>query len=278
MSAEIESLMRDSTPDQVLSSLDRDGAVIVEGFVAPEKLSRLNRDIEKVLQNTMPGDPGGNETSQSFHGRHTKRFTRLAKHSPVFVDLMLDPLLATYADHFLRPSCSDYWLNTGQVMDIGPGEKAQLLHFDDDIWPELDWEKNLSVGSMIALSDFTAENGATQVVPGSHQWPRERQAKLHEITQAVMPAGSIVMYVGKTMHGAGENRSAGWRRGMHIGFMLGWLRPEENHQLSIPLNVAKGLPVRAQELLGFRGYFPDDGNFLGMVDYQDPAFILDEQD
>jgi len=276
MPARIESLPRDTTPESVLSALQRDGGVIVEGFVPPEKLGRLNEDLEALIEKSVPGDRSSNETSQAFHGHNTIRFTRLALHSSVFVDLMLDPLLLSYAEHFLTPNCAEFWLNTAQAIVVGPGEPAQVLHFDDDIWPHLQWKDNLSAGAMVALSDFTRHNGATRIVPGSHRWPRERRPTTEEITQAVMPAGSIVLYLGRTLHGAGENTTQSWRRGMHIGYMLGWLRPEENHQLAIPLHTARQLPTRAQTLLGFRGYFPDDGNALGLVDYKDPSFIMDE--
>lgn len=122
-------------------------------------------------------------------------------------------------------------MNTGQVMIIGPGEKAQWLHRDADNWPLIlgPTAKPVTVSCMFALSEFTAENGATRVVPGSHKWDDfTRKAVDSEVTQAVMPAGSALIYSGTVLHGGGANTTnAEWREGMHLSFLVGWLTPEE---------------------------------------------------
>jgi len=130
---------------------------------------------------------------------------------------------------------------------------------------------------IVALTDFTAENGATRIVPGSHRWSDEsRRATKEEVCQAIMPAGSVLIISGNVLHGAGDNTTlAEWRRGIQLGFTLGWLRTEEAHHLQIPLDVAARLPVRAQRLLGFRSYQEDeDSGLIGMVDVQDSLHHL----
>jgi ectoine hydroxylase-related dioxygenase (phytanoyl-CoA dioxygenase family) len=213
-----------------------------------------------------------------FHGRNTKRLCGLAARSPSFVEVLLEPLPLAVADHFLLPNCGEYWLNTGQLMIVGPGEPAQFLHRDEANWPHFPWGGfELTVSCMFAMRDFTEENGATLVVPGSHRWKdAQRQPELSEIRSAVMPAGSALLYTGKLIHGAGENRSDEWRYGMHLSFVVGWLRPEENHYLAVPLETARTLPKRARELLGYASYHPSVlGGRLGLVDFEEASRVVE---
>jgi ectoine hydroxylase-related dioxygenase (phytanoyl-CoA dioxygenase family) len=122
---------------------------------------------------------------------------------------------------------------------------------------------------MIALEDFTAANGATRIVPGSHRWELERQPEEAEIATATMPAGAAAIYLGSTLHGGGANTTADrWRRGMHLSYVVGWLRTEENQSLSVPADVVRTLPRRAQELLGWTAHdaLASGGGYLGTVD------------
>jgi ectoine hydroxylase-related dioxygenase (phytanoyl-CoA dioxygenase family) len=133
------------------------------------------------------------------------------------------------------------------------------------------------VASVIALVDFTAENGATVAVPGSHRVGADEAAETEPIP-AEMPAGSAVVYLGSTLHGAGANISQTWRRGMHLSYVVGWLRTEENHYLTTWPDVARELPRRSLELLG---YTPHDavslaGGYLGAVDLQDPVQLMEQ--
>jgi ectoine hydroxylase-related dioxygenase (phytanoyl-CoA dioxygenase family) len=131
---------------------------------------------------------------------------------------------------------------------------------------------------MTALGDFTEEIGATRLVPGSHTWEdRSRQPESHEVAVAEMPAGAMAVYLGSTIHGAGANRSADrWRRGIHLSFIAGWLRTEENNYLSVPPDVACRLPKRAQALLGYEMHDAIDagGGIAGYVDLRDPMMML----
>ena len=130
---------------------------------------------------------------------------------------------------------------------------------------------------MNALSDFTADMGATLVVPGSHKWEPGRRATKDEIVAAEMEPGSAVIYLGGTLHAGGANVTKDKnRRGMHVSFCLGWLRTEENNYLSCPPAVAATLPRQAQEVLGYAVHdsLPRGGGYLGMVRMQDPVELL----
>jgi ectoine hydroxylase-related dioxygenase (phytanoyl-CoA dioxygenase family) len=126
---------------------------------------------------------------------------------------------------------------------------------------------------MLALSEFTEANGATQVVPGSHRWSDYgRQALPHEIEIAEMPAGSGLLYSGHTIHGGGENRTLdNWREGVHVSHVVGWLTPEEALPLSVPWEVVADLSERVQRMLGWRCYQADSvtSGRLWTVDYED---------
>ena len=135
----------------------------------------------------------------------------------------------------------------------------------------------ITITAIFALTDFTAENGATVIAPGSHRWPGAMpEVQPEQTCQAVMPAGAALLYNGKVIHGGGANTTTDqWRIGLHAGFVLGWLRSEENHQLTTSLDTARRLPEHAQRMLGFRSYVPPRAARLGMVSYEDAGALLD---
>jgi len=252
--------------------LRRDGAAIVEHALTPDQLSRLNADLDTAVAATKPGLRHPTDDFYiDFYGRNTIRLDGLPTRSSAFVEIMEAPLMAGLADELLLPNCEDYLLNTAQLIQIGPGEKAQMLHRDEDAWAYLKPPKpQLQVEAMFALSDFTIENGATQVVPGSHLWPPDREARPDEILRAEMKAGSALVYLGTTVHGGGANVTTDeWRRGMFFGFVVGWLRTEENTFLTVPIEAARRMPTRVQELLGYKAH-----SGIGVVDVGSPMTLL----
>ena len=128
----------------------------------------------------------------------------------------------------------------------------------------------LEVEAIYALSDFTAENGGTRVVPGSHRWPLERKPREDEIVSAVMPAGAALYYLGSTIHGGGANTTSDeFRRGLFTGLVGGWLRTEENFFLSTPIEAVRDMPERVQGLLGYDNYLG-----IGVVNIGSPRALL----
>lgn len=261
-----------ASSDNLCAVLDRDGAVIVEDAIAPGLLGRLNRDFDRIVAATPPGVRHPTEDDMVvFYGAATVRADGLPGKSAAFVELMQHPLLLGAADRFLLPHCDDYLLNTGQLIEIGPGESAQRLHRDDGVWRHLPEPRpEAEVEALFALGDFTAANGATRVAPGSHRWPRDREPAEREIVQAEMAAGSALVYLASTIHGGGANRTAAERRrGLFVGYVLGWLRTEENLFLSVPLDKVRKMPRRVQELLGYKAV-----RALGVVDMGSPMALL----
>ena len=152
-----------------------------------------------------------------------------------------------------------------------------MLHRDELNWPDAAGRPGeITITAIFALTDFTEENGATIIVPGSHKWPGTLpEVRADQTCRAVMRAGSALLYSGKVIHGGGPNSSSDqWRVGLHAGYVLGWLRSEENHQLTTPLELARAFPEHVQKLLGFRSYQQPMGGRLGLVDYEDAARLL----
>lgn len=278
--AKLTTLASDAPLGDVLSALDADGAVIVRDLISADAVGRLIDDLGPAFAETPPGSKSGEELWETFHGPTTKRFCGLGARSRAWVDhVLLNPLLLAVADDRLLPSASDYWLNTGQVMAIGPGEKAQFLHRDENNWPEaLKPNAEITISCMFALTEFTRENGATVVVPGSQRRAPEvvRGASYEqdELAFAEMPAGSGMIYSGKVIHGAGHNASADWRYGLHTSYVVGWLRPEEASPLVIDRATAETLPQRARELLGWGSYQSMGGGRTWLVDFDDAARLF----
>jgi ectoine hydroxylase-related dioxygenase (phytanoyl-CoA dioxygenase family) len=234
----------------------------------------LNAEIDPHLEQANPEMPHINPAIAAFFGPQTRHVAGVASKSGTFArDVLCHPVLLAICDRVLGPSCARYQLNIGHVLDRGPGADMQMLHRDEDVWIHMPRpHPELQVASMTALVDFREEIGATHVVPGSHRWPREREPQIQEIAVAEMPAGSTVIYLGSTIHGAGRNSTRQSRRGLHLSYVVGWLRTEENNYLATPPEVARQLPRQAQELLGYAVHdaIQDAGGYLGVVGLRDP--------
>jgi ectoine hydroxylase-related dioxygenase (phytanoyl-CoA dioxygenase family) len=279
MSASVPRLAAAAPTEQVVAALREHGAVIVEGVLDPDLLARFNAEIDPILVQVSPQRPYLNPVIDFFYGDRVRQITGVATRSRVFgEEILCHPFYAAVCDAVLGPSCACYQLNVAQVMDRGPGAEQQILHRDEDVWIHLPRpHPEVQVASVIALVDFSAELGATVVAPGSHRWERGRQPEPGELASAEMPAGSAVLYLGSTIHAGGRNSTADrWRRGMHMSFVVGWLRTEDNNYLSTPPEVARTLPRRSQELLGYAAHdaIAVGGGYLGTVDLLDPVELL----
>ena len=261
---------------EILAVLAQDGGVIAHNMLSPQVVANLLSELAPQSETSQVGPKSDNANVNHFWGQQTKRFTRLAQRSQTFADeVLVHPILTGVADELLKPSCASYWMNTGQMMIVMPGGAPQYMHRDSDDWPAMcsPTAPPCQISCMFALSDFTTENGATRVAPGSHLWSDySRQAADDEITQAVMPAGSGMIYLGKTLHSAGANKTESEARfGMHLSYVLGWLTPEEAGCLGVTEDRAKTFTKQQQQLLGYRCYDASDlnGGRLWTVDYED---------
>ena len=277
----LQRLAASAPSDELVAALERDGAVIVEDLLDADLLARFNAEIDVHIEAALPGRDRTyiNDMIKWFFGAETRDVTGVAGKSRVFAtEILTHPVYRALCDALLLPSCASYQLNIAHVLDRGPGSEQQLIHRDEAVWVHLpDPHPEVQVASVIALVDFTADNGATRVAPGSHRWDRDRQASPDELVAAEMAAGSAVVYLGSTLHGGGANVTADERRrGMHVSYCLGWLRTEENQYLATPIDVVRTLPRESQALLGYAAHdaLASGGGYLGTVAVQDPLELL----
>ncbi len=277
--AELTHLKSDEPLKDVLEVLDSDGAVIVEECFDADTIEKILAELAPYVEAPDSNKTHINPSVGAFFGEHTRHVTGLSSKSPTFVaEVLLHPLKLDIADAVLGPSCADYQVNVAHLLVVGPGATAQWPHRDEDVWVHMPSPRpEMELSSVTALCDFTREIGATRVVPGSHRWERDRVPEPHEFADAEMPAGSRVIYLGSTIHGAGTNSTTDQHRpAFHLSYMLGWLRSEENNCLATPPEIARTLPRRAQELLGYDVHdaINDGGGFLGALDLKIPADML----
>ncbi|MEL6983443.1 MAG: phytanoyl-CoA dioxygenase family protein, partial [Actinomycetota bacterium] len=247
----------DAGAEVLAEALRVDGACIVDDVVSPERLDALRDELDPWIDAT----PGGRD---GFSGFKTRRTGALVARSPLTRELVMDPLVLGAAEALLGPHSRRFQLHLTQAITIEPGQGTQPLHRDRLAWGGyLPREIEPQFNTIWALTDFTEENGATRVVPGSPSWDDERRPVDEEKAQAVMSAGSVLLYSGSVIHGGGENRSDSNRIGLNITYCLGWLRTEENQYLSCPPDIARSFDAELQELLGYTmgdyalGYFSD---------------------
>jgi ectoine hydroxylase-related dioxygenase (phytanoyl-CoA dioxygenase family) len=250
----------DATVDDLAASLDAYGYALVEGVLPPGDVEARCAALADLFAATPTG-------RNFFEGFHTQRVYAVFAKTRAFDDLAVHPLLLGALDHALG---EHYQLSAPVALQIGPGEKAQVLHRDEDIYPLPRPHAPVVVNSMWALCDFSDANGATRLVPGSHRWDPERRPDEREVVQATMPAGSMLVYLGGLVHGGGANTTDTARPGLLLEYVVSWLRPQETQLVAVPPEIVRDLPERLQELLGYNVYPP----FLGYVDGRHPRRVL----
>jgi ectoine hydroxylase-related dioxygenase (phytanoyl-CoA dioxygenase family) len=229
--------------DAVAAVLAEDGCVVVERLVPPETMDAIHDELAP----------------------NTRRTGSLIARSQGFRSLAAHPLVLATLDRVLGEHSTNYQLHLTQVIDIGPGEPAQLVHRDQWAFDFFPFPQGYEVEchTMWAMSDFTEANGATRVIPGSHRWADKLRPDHSETVGAAMQKGSVFVYVGSVYHGGGANRSEAHRLGINVGYTLAWLRQEENQYLACPPDVARELPLELAKLVGYSraayalGYFGD---------------------
>ncbi|HSB98207.1 MAG TPA: phytanoyl-CoA dioxygenase family protein [Spongiibacteraceae bacterium] len=263
---------------QIQELLLEDGALIVEDFLEQTLLQAFNAEIDDLVQQQPVDREFMSPVYDFFFGKKTRHLSALAAHSKIFREqILLHPTYKALCDAILLPRCANYQLNYSHIFEIGPEATRQLFHRDGLCWPELATQPfEIEVASIVALTDFTAGNGATLVVPGSHRWPLDRVPKAAEVFPSVMSKGAALLYLGSTMHAAGANTTAQeWRRGMHVSYCLGWLRTEENNYIATPLEMVREFPRDVQALLGYRAHdAAPTGGCLGVYGMLDPLELL----
>jgi ectoine hydroxylase-related dioxygenase (phytanoyl-CoA dioxygenase family) len=254
-----------ATVDEVVQTLDRDGFAIIERYLPPDDVARKKADLHRILA-TVP--TGRND----FEGLATRRIYAFFAKTRTFDAQAIDPLVLGVTERVIGPGPL---LSDPQGISIAPGETAQRLHRDENL-PFARPRQEVVLNTMWALDDFTEENGATHVVPGSHKWvDRVPDPARDEVIQAVMPAGSVMFFTGSVFHGGGANRTSQPRLGVILLCCAPYLRTLENQFLAVPKQIVRRLDPRLQQMLGYSLH----GTFQGKVDGRHPRkYLVDRRE
>jgi len=234
----------DTKVEEIVELVSRDGAIVLEDVIPPAL-------VDRVLDEVMPWVEATPNGVDDFSGRLTTRTGALVARSAACRELVTHPTIVETARRFLAPFCERIQLHLTQIIRIRPGQPAQVVHRDRWAWGTHLDRLEPQLNTIWALSPFTRENGATQVVRGSVDWDDARRPRPEEIGYAEMRPGSVLVYTGSVFHGGGENASSADRIGANITYALGWLRQEENQYLSCPPEIARDLDPTLQALLGY---------------------------
>lgn len=282
MRPSLRTLSRNVSADDVAECIERDGGVIVADLIDDAVMTELVADLKPHFELQ--------EFGSGFSGTRTRRCNALLQHSDRTADLMLAPAFIGAAERLLvhdgvwsgasadgtttqklqmRPTIQ---LSVTQAIEIWPGQKAQEIHRDDSMYYTRHPGPPTLVQALFAGTRYTAENGGTLVIPGSHRWDDERIPRLEETIPVEMSRGSALIYVGGLYHAGGSNITEHERRiAVAISYTLGYMRQEENQYLAVTPERARALPTRVRELMGYRMCSP----FCGWVDMRDPMEWLD---
>jgi ectoine hydroxylase-related dioxygenase (phytanoyl-CoA dioxygenase family) len=249
-----------TTGEEIAERLSDDGYVVVSGMMSSEVVEAARADLGRILAATRTG-------RNSFEGYATQRVYALFAKTRTFDQAAIHPLLLDVLDRVL----GHYQLSAPVGIRIGPGEQAQVLHTDDMIYPIPQPHPTVVLNTMWPLDEFTAANGATRFIPGSHRWEPGRQPSGSDpVSVAEMSPGSAMFYLGSLWHGGGANATQRPRLGVILEYAAAWLRQQENHCLAVPRSTVRNLPERLAELLGYNIYPP----FVGYVDGSHPRKVL----
>ncbi len=259
------------------------------GFaIIPELLDCAGRqDVRDALAAHRTGLRGRND----FEGYQTERIYSLLARGRVFADLTENPTILAVLDRMLEPN---YLLSAGLSIDLHPGETPQALHFDDSFYNVPRPRPAIGISVIWAIDPFTDRNGATQLIAGSHAWgettpggvpddreialPRSGPAYLAPVIEdlesllldAVIPAGSALIFPGTLWHRGGGNRSSARRLAVTLQYCAPWARQQENMFLAVPDDITRSLSQRVRALMGYSIHPP----FMGHVDSVHPEKYL----
>mgnify|MGYP001264859195 CR=1 FL=1 len=252
--------------DELAAMMIDQGYCIVPDLLPRAMIEAFNADLDPVFRATPFGQG-------RFYGYRTKRFGGLLKRSRLAEYLALEPTILGMAQNILGPACDRIQLNVAQAIEIHPGEVRQFPHRDHDMWNASKGEHEFLVNIIWPLTEFTADNGATQIYPGSHGPAGMAKEDVGEPVVAACEPGAAICFLGSTAHGAGANVTQQVRRGVVIGYSLGWLKPYENLWLSYPPEIARRFSSELAALAGYAQHRPNLGNYEG----QCPSILLGDE-
>lgn len=247
-----------------LDRLHAQGFFILHRAVTDAQIQHIARELEPWLRRTP-------KCEGDFYGWNTTRIGGLLSKCPSSQSLLLHPFIFDIVQAVLGPYCDHIQLNLSQAVCIHPGERQQIPHRDDDMWPFPKGRSEWLVNVLWAIDDFTRDNGATLLWPRSHHLQGNRTLDEKDAFAATMPKGSALVFLGSLSHCGGANRSGADRTAIIFSYSLGWLRQYENQYLTYPPDVARQFPKAVRDLIGYRLHRPN----IGVYEGRDPGLLLE---
>ena len=262
------------------AAIERDGYTVIENFLAPGALAEARRVLSLYL--------GAHAGRNGFEGLNTERVYTLVARAKVFWDIVQDARVMALCERFLMPN---FLLTASQGIQINPGEEPQPFHSDDSFYHLPHPRSMVSLSTIVAVDAFTPENGGTNLIPRSHLWGDAERDQMYSFTNgnrhgdgsnradatleaqaitALLPAGAAIVFSGTLVHRGGRNSSHAPRLAFSNQYCQPWARPQENFILGVPAEVARQMPPRLQELLGYSIHPP----FIGQLTASHPVKAL----
>ncbi len=239
------------------------GWSVIENAIDPAFVDAIAEDLLRLEHDlgTVPAD-------NLFEGRRTTRIYNLLVHGPLYERIPVHPNVLPVVEAVLDPGLL---ISSLSSIAIGSEEDAQPIHSDDQLIPLPKPHPPLICNTMWAITDFTEENGATRLCPGTHLADHSPNLLEHyDSMPAEMAKGGVLVWVGSLWHGGGANRTGARRVGIAMNYCAGYMRQQENQQLGIPLDTVGRFPRRLQELCGYSIY----NGLIGHIDKQHPGKLL----
>ncbi len=244
----------------------RDGYSILENAIEPDLIAALGEDLLR-LEREHDVRPARND----FEGTRTWRIYNLLAHGKLYERIPVHENVLPVVEKVLDDGCLVSSLSS---IAIGPDETPQPIHADDQLMPLAKPHVATVCNTMWAITDFTEENGATRIIPGSHLADGSPEyGKHYDSIPAEMKQGSVLIWHGSLWHGGGANRTGARRVGIAMNYCAGWVRQQENQQLGIPREIARGFSPRLRELVGYGVY----RMLIGHIDKRSPVELLGDE-
>ncbi len=260
MNQSLEELPVKQQADRLLAQ----GYIVLRNIIDKALVGTIRKELSPHLQQKMMG-------RNDFEGFSSERVYALLAKAPALAAIIEHPQVIRILDQLLP---ANYLLSANLAINTHPGETAQNWHRDDSAGGMIPLPRpHLGISTIWALDDFKADNGATEILPGSHQWQDNHPKRDADSIKITMPAGSVLIFLGNVLHRGGANTSTTTRLAVTPQYCMPWLRQIENMVLAVPPESAAQYSPRIQAMLG---YSVTEPGFMGYVNGVHPKRLIDK--